>query len=102
LKRFVRMDQFDEHLELHRVDCLSSHRNLENYDYTRRFIEETPAEEVRPTRLLTGDDLKEMGFKPGPAFGEILEALEDAQLEGRVSNREEAQQLVAEKFGRLG
>jgi poly(A) polymerase len=98
LKRFVRMDRFDEHLELHRVDCLSSHGSLENYDYARRFIAETPPEQVRPPRLLTGDDLKDMGFKPGPAFKEILEALEDAQLEGRVSNREEAARLVAERF----
>ena len=100
LKRFVRMNHFDEHLELHRVDCLSSHGSLENYDYTRRFILETPPEEVRPPRLLTGEDLKEMGFKPGPTFREILDALEDAQLEGRVSNREEAERLVVERFPR--
>jgi poly(A) polymerase len=100
LKRFVRMDHFDEHLELHRVDCLSSYGSLENYQYTRRFIAETPAEEVRPPRLITGEDLKEMGFIPGPTFKEILEAVEDAQLDGKVSNREEAVRLVAQRFSR--
>jgi poly(A) polymerase len=100
LKRFVRMDRFGEHLELHRVDCLSSHGSLENYDYTSRFIAETPPEEVRPARLITGEDLKDMGFKPGPAFKHILEAVEDAQLEGKVSNREEAVRLVVQRFSR--
>ena len=66
LKRFVRLDRFEEHLELHRLDCLSSHRNLENYDFVRRFLADTPPEEVRPPRLLTGDDLIGMGFRPGP------------------------------------
>ena len=62
LKRFVRLDRFEEHLELHRLDCLSSHRNLDNYDYVRKFLAETPPEEVRPPRLITGDDLKELGL----------------------------------------
>ena len=48
LKRFVRLDRFEEHLELHRLDCLSSHRNLDNYEYVRKFLAETPPEEVRP------------------------------------------------------
>jgi poly(A) polymerase len=98
LKRFVRIDRFGEHLELHRLDCLSSHGSLENYNYTRRFIEETPPEQVRPARLLTGDDLKAMGFVPGPAFRDILEAVEDAQLDGKVSNRDEAIRMVSQQF----
>jgi poly(A) polymerase len=98
LKRFVRIDRFGEHLELHRLDCLSSHGSLENYNYTRRFIEDTPPEQVRPARLLTGDDLKAMGFVPGPAFRDILEAVEDAQLDGKVSNRDEAIRMVSQQF----
>src|SRR5271167_1010619 len=57
IKRFVRLSRFEEHLELHRLDCLSSHRNLENYEFVRRFLAETPAEQMRPARLLTGNDL---------------------------------------------
>ena len=87
LKRFVRLDDFDQHLELHRVDCLASHGSLENYDYVQRFLRETPPEQVRPPRLLTGDDLMQMGLVPGPVYKEILEAVEDAQLEGRVEDR---------------
>ena len=98
LKRFVRLEGFDEHLALHRIDCLSSHGNLENYEYVRRFLRETPAEEVRPPRLLTGEDLKAMGYHPGPAFKGILEAVEDAQLEGKIANREEAVRLVQKEF----
>ena len=76
----MRLNRFDEHLELHRLDCLSSHRNLENYEFMRRFLAQTPPEEVRPARLLTGDDLIGLGFRPGPGFKEILDAAEDAQL----------------------
>ena len=98
LKRFVRLDRFPEHLELHRADCLSSHRLLQNYDFVRRFIAETPPEEVRPPRLLTGTDLKDMGFTAGPRFKEILTATEDAQLDGRLRTREEALSWVRSNF----
>jgi poly(A) polymerase len=98
LKRFVRLDRFDEHLELHRLDCSSSHRNLENYDFVRRFLAETPPEQVRPPRLLTGDDLISLGYAPGPPFHAILEAVEEAQLNGKVTTREAALRLVQEMF----
>jgi poly(A) polymerase len=100
LKRFVRLNRFEEHLELHRLDCLSSHRQLEAYEFVRRFLAETPPEQVRPTRLLTGDDLIEMGFAPGPTFKEILNALEDAQLNGKVRTQEEAVRYVDDSFTR--
>jgi poly(A) polymerase len=90
LKRFARLNRFDEHLELHRLDCLSSHRMLENYDFVRRFTQETPAEEIRPPRLLTGDDLLAIGLRPGPVFKEILNAVEEAQLNDSIRTREEA------------
>lgn len=90
LKRFARLERFDEHLELHRLDCISSHRNLENYEFMRRFLTETPPEEVHPARLLTGDDLIGLGLKPGPRFKEILETAEDAQLDGKIVTRDEA------------
>jgi len=98
LKRFVRQPHFDEHLALHRLDCLSSNRHLESYEFIRRFINETPPEQVRPERLITGDDLQAMGFKPGPLFSQILGSLEDAQLEGQVKTREEAAQFVLKQF----
>ncbi len=99
LKKFVRLPRFEEHLALHRLDCLSSHRHLESYEFVRRFLEVTPPEQVRPERLLTGDDLQTMGFRPGPLFSRILAALEEAQLEGQIKTREEAQEYVLSKFG---
>ncbi len=99
LKRFVRIARFEEHLELHRLDCLSSHRCLESYAFVRRTLAETPAEQIRPPRLLTGDDLLEMGYKPGPLFSEILRAVEDAQLEGQVTSEAEAKDYVQRGFG---
>jgi tRNA nucleotidyltransferase/poly(A) polymerase len=102
LKRFIRMPRFEEHLELHRLDCLSSHRRLESYGFVSRTLAETPAEQIRPPRLLTGDDLLEMGFKPGPVFSEILETVEDAQLEGRLASKEQAREYVLSDFAGVG
>jgi poly(A) polymerase len=96
LKRFVRLGRFDEHLELHRLDCLSSHRNLENYDFVRRFLAETPPEQVRPPRLITGENLIGIGLKPGPQFKAILDAVEEAQLNGKITSSEDALQLARE------
>ena len=98
LKRFVRLDRFEEHLELHRLDCSSSHGHLDNYEFVLRFLAETPPEQVRPPRLLTGEDLIALGFKPGPPFKAILEAIEEAQLNGKIGTREEAVRLVRESF----
>jgi poly(A) polymerase len=96
--RFLRMDGFDEHLELHRLDCLSSHRDLTNYEMVRRMLQEVPAAQIRPTPLITGDDLIAAGRKPGPQFKEILRAVEDAQLDGTIRNREDALRLVEAQF----
>jgi poly(A) polymerase len=99
LKRFVRLPHFDEHLELHRLDCLSSHQNLQSFEFVQRFLAETPPEQVQPPRLLTGDDLQQLGYVPGPLFSEILHSLEDAQLEGRVQDKEGATEYVRKRFG---
>jgi poly(A) polymerase len=99
LKRFVRLNEFDEHLALHRLDCLSSHGHLDNYDFVRKFLADTPPEQVRPPRLVTGDDLIDMGLKPGRSFHAILAAVEDAQLNGKISTKEGAIQLVRESLG---
>jgi len=98
LKRFVRLPNFDEHLELHRLDCLASHSHLDSYGFVERFLEETPPEEVRPRRLLTGDDLLEMGYHPGPQFARILSRVEDAQLEGQITTTQEAKEFVVRNF----
>ena len=94
LKRFLRLPRFDEHLELHRLDCLSSHRRLESYGFVAQLLKETPPEQIRPERLVTGEDLKEMGYSPGPVFSSILRAVEDAQLEGQLKTPEEAKEYV--------
>ena len=94
LKRFVRQPDFAQHLELHRLDCLASHGKLDAFETVRNFLAETPPEQVRPPRLLTGDDLSEMGYVPGPEYQGILAALEDAQLEGTIQTREQAEEFV--------
>jgi poly(A) polymerase len=94
LKRFVRLPRFEQHLELHRLDCLASHGSLEAYTFVQRFLMETSPEKVYPPKLVTGDDLKSMGLVPGPRFKEILLAVEEAQLEGRLLDRESALQFA--------
>ncbi len=98
VKRFLRMPKFDEHLELHRLDCLSSHGSLTNYDFAREKQREVPPEQLRPVLLVNGNDLIAAGCKPGPAFGAALRDAEDAQLEGRVTTKEEALQVALKKI----
>ena len=98
LKRFLRLPNFDEHLELHRIDCLSSHRDLSLYNFVSEKLRTTPPEQIRPEPLLSGRELIELGYVPGPRFKEILCAVEDAQLEGKLQNREEALELVRREF----
>jgi poly(A) polymerase len=98
LKRFLRLDRFEEHLELHRLDCLASHGYLDNYDFVREKLALTPPEVLAPPRLITGEDLIARGYSPGPAFGRILRAVEDAQLEGKLASREDALAYVQGRF----
>jgi poly(A) polymerase len=98
LKRFVRLPRFTEHLELHRLDCTASHGNLGAHEKVQQFLASTPPEAIRPPRLLTGNDLLEMGYKPGPEFQRILTALEDAQMEGAIASKEQAQAFVERSY----
>jgi putative nucleotidyltransferase with HDIG domain len=98
LKRFLRLPHFEQHLELHRLDCLSSHGNLNTYELVKHKLAELPAEQLRPVRLLNGDDLMAAGYAPGPRFSKILSAAEDAQLEGRLTSKEDALQWVRENY----
>lgn len=98
LKRFMARPHFTDELELHRVDCLGSHGMLDNYDYLVRKQEEFANEPIIPPPLVRGDDLIALGLKPGPIFGEILEAVETRQLEGTLRDRAEALAWVKTEF----
>jgi poly(A) polymerase len=98
LKKFLRMPRFDEHLALHRADCLASHGDLSTYEFVRQKRQEIPHQTMRPSPLVTGDDLIAAGHVPGPRFREILNAVEDAQLEGRLSSRDAALEFVRREF----
>jgi putative nucleotidyltransferase with HDIG domain len=98
LKRFLRLPDFAEHLELHRLDVLSSNRRLESYAVVKEKLAVLSEEELKPQRLLTGADLIAAGYNPGPQFAEILQTVEDAQLEGRIHTAGEALEMVRERF----
>jgi len=99
LKRFFRLENFPEHLALHRMDCLAAHANLEIYNFVRASYEAMPEETVHPAPLVTGRELIAAGYTPGPQFKDMLHAVEDAQLEGAIATRDEALALVRERFG---
>ncbi|MGH9556206.1 MAG: CCA tRNA nucleotidyltransferase [Terriglobales bacterium] len=100
LKRFLRLPRFEEHLELHRLDCLASHGGLDLYEFVRQKIAQTPPEQIRPRPALTGDDLIAAGYAPGPRFREILALVEDAQLEGTLTDKAAAMEFVRQRFPR--
>lgn len=90
LKRFLALPHFDEHLKLHRLDCLASNGYTAAYEFVQEKLREFNAEELRPARLISGRDLIGAGYPPGPDFRRALDAVETAQLEGEIHTREEA------------
>src|SRR4029077_4919546 len=98
LKRFMARPTFNEEMELHRVDCHNSHLMLDSYEFLLRKRKEFANEPIIPAPLLRGDDLIALGFKLGPEFGEILEAVETRQLEGRLRNADEALEWVKKRY----
>ena len=100
LKRFLRQEGFEEHLELHRLDCLGSHRNLDLWRISKDYLTHLKPEEIRPVPLISGDDLIALGYRPGPIFKEILKAVEDAQLDLAIQDRAQALNWVGSHFER--
>ncbi len=98
LKRFFRLENFPQHLELHRMDCLAGSGNLDHWNFVRERYESMPEEAVRPTPLITGRELIAAGYIPGAAFKEMLRAVEDAQLEGAIATPAEALALLRDRF----
>jgi poly(A) polymerase len=94
LKRFMAEPTFPSEMELHRVDCASSNGFTDNYDFIRRKEAEFAAEPLIPPPLVTGRDLIGLGMKPGPQFREILDHIQIEQLEGRITSRETALELM--------
>jgi poly(A) polymerase len=101
LKRFLRNPNFHLHLEMHRIDCLASHQNLEIYKFCESQLKSLAEEDLRPQPLLRGQDLIDMGFEPGPLFKEILQRVETEQLEGRLSSSDEAKNFVNLTFAKI-
>jgi poly(A) polymerase len=98
LTRFLRMPHFDDHLELHRADCLSSHRNLDSYQFCVERLKELRSQAPPPPPLINGEDLIALGYHPGPVFKEILDAVEDLQIEKTLTTRDAARDFVLSNF----
>jgi poly(A) polymerase len=98
LKRFFRLERFEEHLALHRMDCMAANGKLDHWEFVRERWQSMPEEAVRPRPLITGRELIAAGYAPGTGFKEMLRVVEDAQLEGTITTEEEAMRLVRERF----
>lgn len=98
LRRMLMRETFPLELQLHRLDCLGSHRRLDVHDFLQAQLAELANQpEIRPP-LLTGDDLIALGMKPGPAMGEVLHELRDKQLQDELKNADEARAWVKRKI----
>ncbi|MCH7949032.1 MAG: CCA tRNA nucleotidyltransferase [Candidatus Dadabacteria bacterium] len=98
LKRFIGMPHFEEHMALHLADCQASHGITDAYDFIMEKFSEFEEEEIKPAPLLSGKELIEMGYKPGPLFSEILNFVEEAQLEGEIEDMEDARKIVSQEY----
>ncbi len=97
-KKFVGLNKFDEHLELHRLDCVSSHSRLDNYNFTLEKIRNMKPEDIDPPKLINGNDLINAGYSPGPEFKNIIEYITELQLNGKIKTKEEAMNIVQKRF----
>jgi poly(A) polymerase len=100
LKRFLRLPNFDQHLELHRLDCLASNGYTDAYSYVLSKLGEFDSEQIRPQNLINGGDLIAAGFSPGPRFKDALTTVETAQLEGEIQSKEQALALARQVLER--
>ena len=98
LKRFFRLERFEEHLALHRMDCLAASGNLEHWEFVRERFSSMPEERGEAEAADHGAGADCGGIRAGSAFREMLRAAEDAQLEGTFATAEEALKLVRERF----
>ncbi|OIO37683.1 MAG: hypothetical protein AUJ72_04055 [Candidatus Omnitrophica bacterium CG1_02_46_14] len=98
LKRFLQRETFDTELKQHRVDCLASHGNLANWRFLKKKIKLLSRAQIKPAPLLSGKDLLEMGYIEGPLIGKILRIVEEAQLEGKLTDKENAIRWTEENF----
>lgn len=98
LKRFMARDHFEDELELHRIDCLGSHRLLGNHEFLVAKRREFAGAPLLPKWFLNGGDLLARGWPSGPEIGSLLTEAHDLQLEGTLSSREEALAWLDERI----
>ena len=98
LKRFLSLPYFEEHMQMHLADCMASHGLTDAYDFIREKMEEYGREEIKPPSLLSGQDLIDLGYSPGPVFSEILGRVEELQLETALSSKDEALDFVLKNY----
>jgi len=102
LKRLFAEPGFEQLCALYRADALASWGRLDDLHYALERRRSMTQQELNPPRLISGHDLIELGYEPGPAFGTILRRVREMQLDGRLSTREEALRQaghIAESIG---
>jgi poly(A) polymerase len=94
LKRMLAEDGFDELMQVALLDTFASSSYLGYWHFCRRAMSSMSAAEIRPPRLIGGNDLIGLGFAPGPRFKAILKEVEDLQLDGVLTSRADALDYV--------
>jgi len=99
LKRMLAEDGFDELMDVAFMDAMASSSYLGFWHFCKHAMSTMTAQEIRPPRLIGGEDLKELGFTPGPRFKAILKDVEDQQLDGILATRDDALEYVRVHYG---
>jgi poly(A) polymerase len=102
LKRFLREEGIEELLELTRIDALASNGDLQYYQFCKERLAQLSEAQIRPAPLVRGTDLIALGLVPGPIFAEILQRVEDQQLGGELTSREQALEWVQKNYAQRG
>jgi poly(A) polymerase len=98
LKRFFRLNRFEDHVELAQIHLTVQSGDLGDVQYVRQKRAEWTEQDILPQPLVTGDDLIAMGFVPGPLFKDILTRVEEEQLDGRLTDRTQALDFVRREY----
>ncbi len=96
----ARTDGFNELLALCRMDAAASHGDTSFLDAIETYLATLDKETMRPPPLLTGKDLIEMRYIPGPAFKRILRKVEALQLDGQLKDTDAARAYVSKHYPR--
>jgi poly(A) polymerase len=101
LRKIIGAKHFPHSIELNRVDSMSSAQITEGFVHMIDSIIAQNGMLKMPSPFVTGGDLIDMGYKPGPVFGRVLREVYDQQLDGSIVDRETALEALKNAMSNL-